>query len=274
MSGYKYVTNPNSLFVEEDVDDETFLRNSRTNNYTDGGGASAGAQYSNTNPFLQDDFEQQRQMYEQRRREIEDRTLLSSERSLGLLYETEQVGMATAEELARQREQLENTSKQLDDINSTLRFSQRHLTGLKSVFGGLKNYLSRQKDFTPRMSASPSGSNIHETASYHEPLKMTPQQQAPMSPEERYDNHPVSRLRSDYAPQKTIPGPADFNARLDQNLDSMAGSLTRLKGLAIDLNSEIDSQNDLIDTITNKVEDTDMKIGKQNRDMFKLLGKK
>ncbi|XP_055715142.1 synaptosomal-associated protein 29 [Phlebotomus papatasi] len=269
MSGFKYVTNPNSLFVEDDVDDETFLRNSRTNYSTEG--ATSAPKY-NTNPFLQDDdYEQQRQMYEERRREIEDRTLLSSERSLGLLYETEQVGMATAEELSRQREQLENTSKQLDDINSTLRFSQRHLTGLKSVFGGLKNYLTRQKEFTPRMSASPSGSNIPETASYQE------QPKSQMSPEERYENHPVSRLRSDapsYAQQQTIPGPAAFNARLEQNLDSMVGSLSRLKGLAIDLNQEIDSQNDLIDNITNKVEDTDMKIGKQNRDMYKLLGKK
>ncbi|XP_059622675.1 synaptosomal-associated protein 29 [Phlebotomus argentipes] len=268
MSGFKYVTNPNSLFVE-DVDDETFLRNARTNNYTEGASAPQYTPHS-TNPFLQDDdYEQQRQMYEQRRREIEDRTLLSSERSLGLLYETEQVGMATAEELARQREQLENTSKQLDDINSTLRFSQRHLTGLKSVFGGLKNYLTRQREFTPRTNASPSGSNILDTASYQEPPR------SHMSPEERYENHPVNRLRSDppYA-QHTIHGPGEFSARLDQNLDCMAGSLTRLKGLAIDMNQEIDSQNDLIDNITNKVEDTDMKIGKQNRDMLKLLGKK
>jgi len=57
----------------------------------------------------------------------------------GLLYETQEVGKATAVELAKQREQLEKTSHQLDEINSTLRFSQRHLTGLKSVFGGLKN---------------------------------------------------------------------------------------------------------------------------------------
>ncbi|GAB0092326.1 synaptosomal-associated protein 29 [Sergentomyia squamirostris] len=273
MSGYKYVTNPNSLFVDEDVDDETFLKNARTNSSYASDGAGHQPVMHNTNPFLQDDdYETQRQMYEQRRREVEDRTLLSSERSLGLLCETERVGMATAEELARQREQLENTSKQLDDINSTLRFSQRHLNGLKSVFGGLKNYLSRPKEFTPRSSVSPSGSHIPETASYQEPSRSR------MSPDERYENHPVNRLRNDdpYSTQHQhqLRGPADFNARLDQNLDHMAGSLSRLKGLAIDLNTEIDTQNDLIDNITNKVEDTDMKIGKQNREMFKMLGKK
>ena len=30
----------------------------------------------------------------------------------------------------------------LDDINSTLKQSERHLTGIKSVFGGIRNYFS------------------------------------------------------------------------------------------------------------------------------------
>jgi len=42
-------------------------------------------------------------------------------KSTGLLYETQEVGKATAVELAKQREQLEKTSHQLDEINSTLR---------------------------------------------------------------------------------------------------------------------------------------------------------
>lgn len=34
-----------------------------------------------------------------------------------------------------QREKLERTEKQLDDINSTLRFSQKHINGIKvSIF--------------------------------------------------------------------------------------------------------------------------------------------
>jgi hypothetical protein len=35
------------------------------------------------------------------------------------------------QELLRQREQLERTEKRLDDINSTLRFSQKHIQGIK-----------------------------------------------------------------------------------------------------------------------------------------------
>lgn len=65
-----------------------------------------------------------------------------------------------------------------------------------------------------------------------------------------------------------------FNQQLDQNLDEMCGSLSRLKGLAIDLKSEIDTQNDLLDNMNYKIEDVDIKMGKQNKEMNKILGKK
>ena len=38
-----------------------------------------------------------------------------------------QVGLATAEELTRQKEQLARTEQRLDDINSTLRNSEKHI---------------------------------------------------------------------------------------------------------------------------------------------------
>lgn len=245
------------MFDDDDVDDETFLKNSRRGQ----------------NPFNEPQLD-----YAQRTREIEERTLASSNRSLGLLYETEQVGVATAEELARQREQLENTNKRLDDINSTLRFSQKHLNGLKSIFGGLKNYISGQKEFqgAPPPPPSARGPTIGEklnspTSVYNQSVQQTANN--------RYDTHPVARLRSDdntypLQTQDAAGSGYSFNKQLDKNLDEMAGSLSRLKGLAIDLHSEIDDQNDLIDNITNKTENVDAKIGKQNKEINRLLGKK
>lgn len=241
MSGHQYLQN-GSLFGD-DVDDETFLKNSRVR--------------------PRDDYMEQRQMYEQQRKEIEDRTLNSSQRSIGLLRETEQVGVATASELAKQREQLEKTRNQLDTINTSLKFSQRHLNGIKSMFGGLKNYLSGKNEFEGKMSTSSSNSEVSSLPS--------------PTADERYSSHPTTRLRNDPGYQKQqqqTTSNGNFNSQLDQNLEEMCDSLSRLKGLAIDLNLEIDTQNDLIDDIGNKVEDVDAKIGKQNKDMFKILGKK
>lgn len=238
MSGHQYLQNGNSLF-SDDVDDETFLKNSRVK--------------------PKDDYMEQRQIYEQKRKEIENRTINSSQRSIALLRETEQVGIATAQELNDQREKLEKTRDQLDTINTSLKFSQRHLNGIKSMFGGLKNYLAGKSELEAKM--SPSSSNSSSIAS--------------PSADDRYSSHPTTRLRNDpiqQQQQQQVSG--NFNQQLDRNLDDMCDSLSRLKGLAIDLNVEIDSHNDLIDDISNKVEDVDAKIGKQNKEMFKILGKK
>ncbi|ODM91973.1 Synaptosomal-associated protein 29 [Orchesella cincta] len=97
--------------------------------------------------------------------EIETRTLESSFRSLSLLHESEQIGNATAEELTRQREQLQNTEHKLDQINSSLRTSQKHIQGIKSVFGSIRNYFSSStKPETTAIKTSASTSELDKQA--------------------------------------------------------------------------------------------------------------
>ena len=62
--------------------------------------------------------ERQRQLL-MKKKEIEESTLESSSRSLGLLYESEKVGSTTVEELNRQKETLLKTEGRLDKINNT-----------------------------------------------------------------------------------------------------------------------------------------------------------
>ncbi|XP_052839290.1 synaptosomal-associated protein 29 [Drosophila gunungcola] len=265
----------------EDVDDDLFLQNKRT-------GAPKIPQQRSTNPFeMEDDDDDeitsspsvaaQRLAYAEKRRAIEQRTLDSTNKSLGLLYETHEVGKATAAELAKQREQLEKTSHQLDEINSTLRFSQRHLTGLKSVFGGLKNYLSGNRDQPSTAAGSPTASQSSQEANSNIDMGACggASPSAPLSPVERYDNHPVSQLRDDpsstYHPQRQAGNP--FQAQIDANLEEMCSNLSVLKMLATDLGGEIESQNELLDNMNYKIEDVDLKIHKQNKDMSKLLKK-
>lgn len=262
-------------------------------------GSGRGGVYGELDSETDDEIVRQRQTFEQRRRELEESTLLTSQRCLGVLRETEQVGIATAEELHRQREQLEKTKKQLDEINNSLRFSQKHLNSLKSVFGGLKNYLSgRMGPDQPPQQQPPQQQQQQQ-------LQQQLQQQqssstgiprtniSPSPSEEMYPNpqdfripdnywpDAATRMRQDYHHQAqdmahtngaSGQGPG-FSHQLDQNLDDMRGNLSRLKNLALDLNQEIDSQNDLIDDISNRVEDVDVKIGKQNKDMTRLMRK-
>lgn len=85
MAGHNYLSDPNNPFfsLEDDIDDETFLRVAPP-------GTLPVERYHN-------DFEQKRQQLLQRKKDIEERTIQSSERSVSLLRDSEQIGAATAE---------------------------------------------------------------------------------------------------------------------------------------------------------------------------------
>lgn len=74
----RYTTSTNPFDQDDDVDDETFLRNSRRPNG-----------YQQQQPTTLDE---QIQSLQEKRRMIEDRTLNSTERSIGLLRDSEQIG--------------------------------------------------------------------------------------------------------------------------------------------------------------------------------------
>ena len=95
---------------------------------------------------------------------MEERTLASSERGLDLLYESEKVGSATAVQLTRQKEQLLNTESKLDEINSSLRQSERHLQGIRSVFGSIKNYFSGHSSSSSGQASGQLYENVLEIA--------------------------------------------------------------------------------------------------------------
>lgn len=60
---------------------------------------------------------------------------------------------------------------------------------------------------------------------------------------------------------------------LDRNLEEMSKGLSRLKGLAVNLNEELDEHNDIIDRLDHKSSTTQWRVEKQNKDMNKLLKK-
>jgi hypothetical protein len=66
---------------------------------------------------------------------------------------------------------------------------------------------------------------------------------------------------------------ASVDAMLDANLDEMAMGLSRLKGLAIDLNSELDDHDDILGRLDDKAAHAGIKVTKQTKDMTKLLKK-
>jgi len=234
---------------DEDVSDMTFLGRSGPRAYE----ASSIA-------------ERREQLLAQRR-QIEERTIQSSMRSVGLLQEAEDVGIATAEELNRQREVLENTDHKLNDINSALRASDKHIQGIKSVFGSLKNYFSGRNSAAAKAPTS-SASTSEKTDSVPKSKSNLAQilENGKDTASHDVNDHPALRLRSESVP-------LDVDAILDKNLEDMGSALSRLKSLGISMQEELEDHDKLIDRITTKTGDADWRIKHQNKEMDRILKK-
>ncbi|XP_054280283.1 synaptosomal-associated protein 29-like [Macrosteles quadrilineatus] len=261
MSNY-LSNNKSALFsVEDEVDDDEFLRHPQSGRSGYMMGDVQNSQTSNIDQLHQQRLEKQK--------EIQARIVETSQRSLSTLLATEEIGVSTAEELLRQREQLQRTEKHLDDINSTLRFSQKHIQGIKSVFGGLKNYLSGKNSNAPQGSrsipdspVSNSDSKLVEAVESSKPYASSSSQ-----------NHPALRVRGLTDESSERFSAADPEKALNENLNHMVDSISRLKGLAHGLGEEIESQNELVENIIDKTEKADITLRRQNKDIGRILKK-
>ena len=155
--------------------------------------------------------------------------------------------MATAEELSRQKEQLMMTEQKLDDINSTLRNSEKHIQGVRSVFGSIRNYFSGHSTTAPPPShPAPQLRTSTSTSS------LPHQQQAYQDHHPGLRNKPglIQKPAGGYCrdcPRVYLHFSGSVDEALDRNLDDMASGLARLKGLAQGLNSELSDHNQILD---------------------------
>lgn len=276
MAGKQYVNDPNTpLFSvdEDDVDDETFLRHSKS-------GSSGYMLPNNSYHQGKSALEYNRLQLLERKKAIEESTLQSSERSISLLRDSEQIGVATAEELIRQREQLERTETRLDEINNTLRFSQKRIQGIKSVFGSLKNYLSgKSGEQIPGPSFKVSDDSSSTSRMIATPSRLTSHvENSRANLGSSAGDHAGVRIRGlaedgDTRSQHNTSSGQNLQKVIDRNLEDMCSSLSHLKGLAEVLGEEIDSQNEIIDRVNDKTDKADFSILQQNKEMNKLLKK-
>jgi len=257
---------------DDDIDDMTFLK-SRPSNYVLGNGNKSA-------PSDQEYALKRQQLLEERRR-IEERTLQSAKASVALVYESEKVGVSTAEELVRQGEKLQNIDANLDSMNSTMRLTQKHITSMKSLFGGIKNYFSKTtNDPPPSLTSSHSSGGIVPSRPNHYQSKLGETIEAISNDTSRTQNHPSFARKGisfddESQPDASKPPPRskEIEKALDNNLDELGAGLGRLKNLAIGLGSEIEEHNEMIERIMAKEERAEETMSYQNRQMRQILKK-
>lgn len=201
----------------------------------------------------------------------------SSYRSLGLIYESEKMGVDTAEELTRQGEVLKRTDKMLDNMDQDLKTSQKHITSIKSVWGGMVNYFKGKPEVKPPP---------EEPKSYQANERLQSAMSSSREQEDKYQaSHPNLRKldtggfgasasfdegssrQNGYSQNRHLQA---AHTTLDNNLDDMSDGLRRLKNLGLGLQSEIEEQDDSIDSLLNKVDKMDVKISNTNQQIKNL----
>ncbi|XP_042865872.1 synaptosomal-associated protein 29-like [Penaeus japonicus] len=223
-------------------------------------------------------------------RQVEERTLDSAKRSIGMLHESEKVGIETAEELVKQREQLVNTERRIDDVNNTLKDTQKNINSIKSVFSSLKNWWTTPKQTNEKdgKATTPTSPTSPTSPTTQDPPAVTTNPNLGMAYERsqmsvstmKTGTHPAMRLKGLEEEEEMEPDYRDFrsnmarvNKELDSDLDTMSAGLSRLKGLAIGLGTEIEDQNVILDRITGKANNADLTVVAQNAQMKKIIKK-
>ncbi|XP_074777017.1 synaptosomal-associated protein 29 isoform X3 [Athene noctua] len=195
----------------------------------------------------------------------------STTRSLSLLYESERIGVAASEELVRQGEALKRTEQMVDKMDQDLKTSQRHINSIKSVWGGLVNYFkAKPPESKPEQNGTPeycANSRLKEAMMSSKEQESKYQETHPNL--RKLDNSDlVSSVQRDSYPKNQHL--RAYHQKIDNNLDEMSSGLSRLKNLALGLQTEIDEQDDMLDRLTKKVETLDVNIKSTDKKVRQL----
>ncbi|TFK13986.1 tRNA pseudouridine synthase-like 1 [Platysternon megacephalum] len=254
MSSYTKKYNP---FDDDDDDDDEGLKP---------------VKWNNGNDIFDDPTERQHGEATNKQRHLQQEVLrraqateASTNRSLSLIYESEQIGVATSEELVRQGEALKRTERMVDKMDQDLKISQRHINSIKSVFGGFVNYFkSKPPETKPEQNGAPEyqgNSRLKEAMVFSKEQESKYEESHPNLRKLRNSDYDFSGTNSESSVQPDVYPKNQhlraYHQKIDSNLDDMSSGLGRLKNLALGLQTEIDEQDDVLDRLTGKVDKLD-----------------
>uniref|UniRef100_A0A914XKN7 t-SNARE coiled-coil homology domain-containing protein n=1 Tax=Plectus sambesii TaxID=2011161 RepID=A0A914XKN7_9BILA len=235
------------------------------------GARSSAPVKSYTTPAASGTIDDDVNFYEQEIEKYMQQSLDSTQRSRRQLEESEAVGVSTAEDLLVQREKLERTNKNLDEIDRTTAHTQRNLNSIKSVFGGLFNRFSKAPKDAPaksadddaKLAASRSDNKLNKTI-------------GSINDSQGAGGMATGGPSLSETSRQAIKGTRweTMDNEIDENLDAMSSNLARLQTLGLALGNEVDDQNKLLEDIQRKADKNDSVIRHQDAQMKKILGYK
>lgn len=181
----------------------------------------------------------------------------SQQRALSSILNSEEIGVATAQELIEQGEKLDRAEQRLNDIENLQKDSQKKINTLSSVFGGLKNIFSRRQSQPVQPVSTPVS-------------REAPQSRSTLKQSCQVDSNLNQQLQTTVFDSSSNQALTDNE--FNRNLSLMSDGMSRLKNLAQGLNDELRTQNSQLDRMAPRIDRVTDTITNQNRQMNNLLG--
>nr|XP_027205071.1 synaptosomal-associated protein 25-like [Dermatophagoides pteronyssinus] len=183
-----------------------------------------------------------------------DESLESTRRMLALCEESKEAGIRTLVALDEQGEQLDHIEEDMDKINTDMREAEKNLTGMEKCCGICVCPCNKSKEFKEDAStwkASEDGKIVSG-----QPTRVV---------DERNGGGPMT---TSYIARITKDARED---EMEENMGQVSTMIGNLRNMAIDMGSEITSQNSQLDRINQKAESNKNRIQGANERAQKLL---
>lgn len=190
---------------------------------------------------------------------VTDESLESTRKMVTLCEESQEIGIKTLVMLDEQGEQLDRVEEGMDRINADMREAERHLTGMEKCCGLCVCPCYRNKrfkktsDYEKTWKSSEDGRVVNS-----QPTRVLDNRNGAPPPPGGY----VSRITNDAREDE-----------MDENLVQVNSMLGNLRNMALDMGTELDSQNDQAERICRKADSNEDRIKLANARTEKIIKK-
>lgn len=196
-----------------------------------------------------------------RAHQVTDESLESTRRILGLAVESQDAGIKTVTMLDEQGEQLTRIEEGMDQINKDMREAEKTLTELNKCCGLCLCPCNRTKNFE---------SDKSYKSAWGDGVENSTDRVVSSQPGRVTNNQPQTTVGASGGYITRITNDARED-EMDENLAQVGNILGNLKNLALDMGSEIDSQNKQIERINEKADTNKDRIEQANVRAKKLI---
>ncbi|XP_022653447.1 synaptosomal-associated protein 25-like isoform X1 [Varroa jacobsoni] len=180
-------------------------------------------------------------------------SLESTRRMLALCDESKEAGIRTLVALDEQGEQLDRIEEDMDKINADMKEAEKNLTGMEKCCGICVCPCQKGKEF--KEDASTWNKNEDGKVVNGQPARVMDDRNG-TGPTSGY----IAKITND-----------DREKEMEENMGQVSTMIGNLRNMAIDMGSEIESQNRQIDRINQKADSVNMRVKVAQEKTSKLL---